>query len=151
MPRKNKTRSKFEGRVDKCLQTKKAKYEYEPFRVPYIIPASNHNYIPDFVLDNGIVLEAKGLLDPQTRKKMLLVIAQNPDLDIRMIFMRDNTINRKSKTRYSTWAEKNNIKYTVSLAGNVPDEWIAEKKNETSLEVERVNPFTREKKKDGEN
>lgn len=55
---------------------------------------------------------------------MALVIEQHPDLDIRLLFMRDNPIYKGSKTKYSTWCKERGIKFHVSANGEVPDEWL---------------------------
>lgn len=123
-----KFRSGFEKKVRASLDSHKAKYTYESETIQYEMPASKHRYTPDFTLGNGIVVEAKGKFDAAARKKMALVIEQNPDRDIRMLFMRDNPITKTSKTRYSDWCEKRNVKYHVSLLGEVPEEWIREKR-----------------------
>lgn len=120
-------RSGFEKKVADSLKSKGVDYKYESCKIPYKIPESKHNYIPDFELPNGIFVEAKGKLDRVARKKMLLVVQQNPDKDIRFVFMRDNYIAKGSKTKYSTWADKHGIKYTVNVRGEIPDEWISEK------------------------
>ena len=60
---------------------------------------------------------------------MALVVEQNPHLDIRILLMRDNKISKQSKTRYSDWLEKRNIKYAISEYGIIPEEWLAEKKD----------------------
>jgi hypothetical protein len=60
---------------------------------------------------------------------MAAVIEQNPDLDIRMLFMRNNPITKTSKTKYSDWCDKRGIKYHISANGSVPEEWIAETNN----------------------
>lgn len=99
-------------------------FQYEPIKLKYTIPETDRTYCPDFVLANGIIVEAKGQFDREMRKKMELVIAQNPDKDIRILFMRDNYINRGSKTRYTDWCKKRNIKCAVSYKGEVPDEWL---------------------------
>lgn len=57
---------------------------------------------------------------------MALVIEQNPDKDIRFLFMRDNKIQKTSKMRYSDWCEKRGIKCYVSEDGHVPEEWLNE-------------------------
>lgn len=121
-------RSGLEKKVAEYLDSNKVKYEYETVVVSYEIPAETHKYKPDFILDNGIIIEAKGNFDAKTRKKMSLVIEQNPDLDIRMLFMRNNTISKSSKTTYGDWCDKRQIKYAVSSAGVVPDEWLKPKK-----------------------
>ena len=59
---------------------------------------------------------------------MLLVIKQHPDLDIRMVFQRHtNKLFKGSRTTYSEWCEKHNIKWADK---QVPIEWIKEKKKQ---------------------
>jgi len=108
------------------------KYQYEPTRLSFVVPETDRVYVPDFQLPNGIYVEAKGLFDRDSRKKMLLVTQQHPNLDIRMLFMRDNTISKKSKTKYTTWCEENGIICAVSKDGHIPAEWINNKKKEKS-------------------
>ncbi len=122
-------RSGFEKKGADNLTKRKVKFTYEKDRIPYVIPASKHNYCPDFILDsNDIVLEFKGKFDAATRRKMALVIEQNPNRDIRMVFMRDNKISKTSKTKYSDWCEARGIKCHVSVLGEVPEAWVKEKK-----------------------
>lgn len=59
---------------------------------------------------------------------MSLVIEQNPDLDIRLLFMLNNTLTKQSKTTYTDWCEKRSIKCAVSREGEVPAAWLKEKK-----------------------
>lgn len=99
---------------------------YEKRRLAYTVPSKKKHYIPDFELPNGIIIEAKGNFNAVSREKMLLAITQNPELDIRMLLMRDNKINKKTKTKYSDWLEKHGIKYAVSEIGEIPHEWIVE-------------------------
>ena len=80
--------------------------------------------MPDFKLANGIYVEFKGKLDRIAREKMQLVVAQNPALDIRMLFMRNNRLSKTSKTSYMDWAAKHGIKAHVSANGEIPQEWI---------------------------
>ena len=63
------------------------------------------NTHPDFFLPNGVIIEAKGFFKPSDRRKMLAVKEAHPELDIRFVFMRDNTLSKSSKTTYSMWAE----------------------------------------------
>lgn len=118
------SRSGFERKIQADLKAKGIKFKYESQTLAYKVPASVHRYVPDFELPNGIIVEAKGNFDRTARKKMELVIAQHPDKDIRMLFMRDNTISKKSRTTYSSWCEKRNIKYHVSLDGIIPQSWL---------------------------
>jgi hypothetical protein len=117
-------RSGFEKKVAKCLEKKKVQFEYEKERLPYLVPTIRKVYTPDFLLPNGIVIEAKGNFDRASRKKMALVLEQHKDRDIRMLFMRDNPINKGSKTKYSDWCKERGIKFHISSLGEVPDEWL---------------------------
>ena len=117
-------RSGFEAKVAKKLKDNKVKFEYETEKLKYAVPESYHTYTPDFILPNGIMVEAKGRFTPADRKKMSLVIEQNPDKDIRLIFMMDNTLSRASKTTYSAWCKKRDIKCHVARDGSIPKEWM---------------------------
>lgn len=119
-------RSGFEKKVKNSLEQQKAKYEYESEHLSYNVPASKHRYTPDFTLANGTIIEAKGKFDAAARKKMALVIEQNPDRDIRMLFMRNNKITKTSKTKYSDWCDKRGVQWAASSSGQVPEEWIVE-------------------------
>lgn len=115
-------KSKFEKVLGEQLVKLKAGALYEPFKLKYILDLT---YTPDWVLPNGIILEGKGLLDYETRRKMLAVKLANPDLDIRFIFMKGtNKIRKGSDTTYMDWAEQNGFK---ASDGYVPPEWIREK------------------------
>lgn len=121
-------RSGFEVKAAKYLDDSGVEYTYEEDVIPYVIPESTHKYRPDFKLANGIYIEAKGRFTAADRKKMSLVIEQNPDLDIRMLFMSNNTLNRSSRTTYTDWCDKRGIKCHVSSKGEIPKEWHAEQK-----------------------
>ena len=122
--KKNNYKSKFEQKIADDLIKKKVKVDYETLKLKYVIPESNHIYTPDFILPNGIVVETKGKFDLKDRKKMLLVIEQHPELDIRMLFQRaKNPIRKGSKTSYSDWCDKNNIKWADR---EIPKSWYSE-------------------------
>lgn len=113
-------RSGLEERIADLLVELGVKYEYESTKVPYVI---QHSYTPDFILPNGVWLEAKGYWDSKDRKKIKSVIQQNPDIDLRMVFQAPfNTISKKSKTTYAQWCDKLGIKWT-SFA-NIPIDWL---------------------------
>ena len=98
--------------------------EYESEKLAYVIPASKHTYNPDFKLPNGIFIETKGRFTLEDRKKHLLIKAQKPDLDIRIVFQNPNAkLNKRSKTTYGMWADKNGFKWATK---QVPIEWINE-------------------------
>jgi len=116
-------RSRFEGKVADELDRLGIKWEDEVYALEYFKPIRNgvcHEckgatvyarrwYYPDFWLpDHGCFLEAKGKFGQVDRMKMRLVKESHPDEDIRMVFMRNNLIGRKSQTttRYVDYAEK---------------------------------------------
>lgn len=124
--------SGFEVRGASFLDKKKVKYEYEREAIKYTIPESVHSYTPDFFLPNGVILEFKGRWTAPDRKKIALVLQQHPELDLRLVFMSDNTLTKRGKTRYSDWCEKRGIKYHVSKDGSIPKEWYSSKKKQTT-------------------
>jgi hypothetical protein len=126
-------RSGLEDRVEKELKEAGCSAEYEPFKIPYFVPASQHRYTPDFVLENGIVIETKGRWDLDSRKKHKLLKEQYPDLDLRMVFSNSKARIRKgAKTRYCDVCEKLGIPYADK---SVPQEWVQEKANRKSLQI----------------
>ena len=117
-------KSGLEENISNQISEKGIVVEYETEQVEYIIPASSHNYHPDFKLPNGIRVETKGRFVLADRKKHLLVKEQHPELDIRFVFSNSkNKINKKSKTTYADWCEKNGFKYADKV---IPDEWFDE-------------------------
>ena len=54
-------RSGLEEKVADLLVELGISYDYESVSYPYTI---EHQYTPDFVLDNGVILEIKGYWDP---------------------------------------------------------------------------------------
>ena len=93
--------------------------------LPYTIPATKHNYTPDFVLPNGIIVEAKGIFDVADRQKHILVKKQYPHLEIRFVFSNPKTkLYKGSKTTYAMWCEKYGYKYAK---GYIPDSWLHDK------------------------
>ena len=117
-------KSGLEETISQQIESQGIKVEYETEKVPYIIPASNHTYSPDFKLPNGIRVETKGRFVAADRKKHLLVKEHNPHLDIRFVFSNSkNKIRKKSKTTYGDWCEKNGYKYADKI---IPIEWFLE-------------------------
>jgi hypothetical protein len=117
-------KSGLEEIISQQIESQGIKVEYETEKVPYIIPASNHTYSPDFKLPNGIRVETKGRFVAADRKKHLLVKEHNPHLDIRFVFSNSkNKISKKSKTTYGDWCEKNGYKYADKI---IPIEWFLE-------------------------
>lgn len=118
-------RSNYEKVVCNKLDEQNVPFQYETLNLHYEV-SEQRKYTPDVILPNGIILELKGRFSTADRKKMLLVISQHPDKDIRMVFQRHtNKLFKGSKTTYSEWCDKNNIKWADKV---VPIEWINEKK-----------------------
>lgn len=117
-------RSGLEDVVAEDLTRRGVEYEYEKFQINYTAPATNHKYTPDFRLANGIIVETKGRLTAEDRKKHLLVKQQCPDLDIRFVFQNSaQKIRKGSKTSYSDWCRKHKFLYADKT---VPEDWINE-------------------------
>ena len=119
--KKKKTfRSKLEEQVAALLDQLKVPYEYESCQVAYTI---QHHYNPDFILPNGIYLESKGYWDAKDRRKILAVVKDNPDIDLRMVFQAPfNKISKKSRTTYAQWCERHGIKWAAVHA--IPIDWL---------------------------
>ncbi len=116
-------RSGLERRIAKDLHDKGIAFEYEEQKIKYLL-SETRSYLPDFILPNGIIIEAKGRFKPEDRKKHLLIKEQHPELDIRFVFSNPNDKIRKgSKTSYSDWCDKNGFRYAK---GSIPKEWINE-------------------------
>jgi hypothetical protein len=130
-------RSGLETNIAAQLSSEGVTFAYEKLKLTYDVPASKHTYTPDFQV-GSIVIESKGAFgygpnrfaggDPaKERKKLLLIKAQHPDIDLRIVFQRASTkINKGSPTSYAMWAEKNGFKWADK--GLIPPEWIKEMK-----------------------
>lgn len=124
---KNGYRSGLEERVAKELDALSVSYRYEPCRIKYTQPAKGRTYTPDYVLENGIVIETKGRFLTADRQKHLMLQEQHPDLDIRFVFSNSNTkISKGSPTSYADWCRKNGFQFADK---SIPLEWIKEKPN----------------------
>jgi hypothetical protein len=132
-----KYRSNFERKLAKQLEEAKIGFEYEKHTYKLYLPVKMRDifcekcgsgniytvswYTPDWFLDNGIVVESKGKLMLKDRAKATAMLEQYPEVDYRMVFMRDNKISTTSKTRYSDWAERQDISYYI---GSIPERWL---------------------------
>lgn len=99
-------------------------YEYEPYNIPYLV---ERKYKPDFVLANGIIIECKGWFESEDQRKMRAVKAANPDLDIRMLFMRLAGKVQGSNMTNAAWCEKYGF---YCAEQRIPKEWLNEKTRE---------------------
>ena len=123
----------MEEAVGDQLKEAKVKYKYESLTIDFIQPEKERKYTPDFVLANGIIIETKGRMVTADRQKILMVMEQYPDLDIRIAFSRPNgRIAKKSKTTYARWASDNGIRW---CGPQIPDRWLEAPANRKSLKA----------------
>ena len=130
-------RSGFEKRVAEFLSTRGIPFDYEKdtLNISVDVPRTycgacgstgtkqDTVYTPDFKV-NETYLEAKGRLSAKERRRVLGFKASHPTLDFRLIFMRNNPIYPRSKTRYMDWAEENGI--PACIGPEIPNSWIKE-------------------------
>ena len=108
------------------LQSRGIPYTYEQRKIKWLPEVKFRTYTPDFEITTRsgktIIVETKGFWTRDDRQKMLAVVQQHPDLDIRMVFQNSNTkISKGSKTTYALWCQmKLKIPYADKL---IPEEW----------------------------
>lgn len=127
-----KLRSGFEDRIKADLDARGVKYGYETMQLNYVKLVCQHcggavtscTYTPDFVFNGKLpfVVEAKGFLDVDDRRTLTLAKRDNPTVDIRLLFQRDNVIRKGSKTRYSDWARKFGFDFHIGTF--MPMRWV---------------------------
>jgi predicted nuclease of restriction endonuclease-like RecB superfamily len=99
--------------------------KYEPISFSYTVEETR-TYIPDFQITtkSGRVfyIEYKGVLDLETRKKMVRVRDQHPALDVRFVFQKaGNKIRKGSPTTYWMWCDQNGFMWADN---EIPKEWL---------------------------
>jgi len=125
-----KGRGGLEKRIMEDLSGQGESFHYEILKIPY---QEARNYIPDFLLSNGIIIEAKGYWQTADRRKIRSVVTQHPELDLRMVFSNSkNRIAKGSKTTYADYCEYLGIPYADGL---VPRNWITEPYDEDRMAV----------------
>lgn len=113
-------RSGFERSIATNLKRRRVAFQYETVKLPYTLEKV---YTPDFILPNGVIVEAKGVLTPADRTKMRAVKAAHTDLDIRFLFMdADKKLSKKAKMTYGRWAEVNGFPW--ASGHSIPKEWL---------------------------
>lgn len=118
-------RSGLEQDTAKFLKEKGVKFTYEEFKIKWVDPKTK-TYTPDFVLENGIIIETKGRFISPDRAKHLAVRDQYPDLDIRFVFTNSKTkLYKGSKTTYGMWCDRYGFKYADRV---IPNAWLKEPK-----------------------
>lgn len=126
--KQGKGRSKYEETLLADLQSRGVSFTYEAYSVKY---TQEHTYTPDFVLPNGIIVEAKDgegsalkpSLDSKARGKMVRIKKQYPDLDIRFVFRTDQVLHSIGK-KCSTWCKEHGFPYYIGES--IPNKWFKE-------------------------
>jgi hypothetical protein len=133
-------RSGLEEQVAAYLKEKQKKVRYELLKVEWE-DLRYRTYTPDFVLDNGIIIETKGIFDTADRRKHREIKRQHPELDIRFIFSNANSrLYKGSKSRYCDWCDKHKFQWAHRV---IPEAWLKEKGKE--LKTKRVELKTKRK------
>lgn len=129
----SKYRSGLEKRIAIFLKVCKEKFSYEPkgLWVRYVKPKAK--YKPDFILSNGVIIEAKGLFRASDRSKHLLISKQHPNLDVRFVFSNSkNKLSKKSKTTYGMWCARHGFLYADQT---IPKSWLYERPSKKKLQA----------------
>ena len=112
---KGRYRSGLEKEVAAYLRQNQKKVRYEVLKVEWE-DLRYRTYTPDFVLDNGIIIETKGIFDSSDRRKHREIQRQHPELDIRFVFSNANAkLYKGAKSRYCHWCEQHKFQWALSL------------------------------------
>jgi predicted nuclease of restriction endonuclease-like RecB superfamily len=95
------------------------KYEIEKLRYQHKV----QTYTPDFLLADGTLIEYKGKMTNETRKKLLSIKRCNPKRRLCIVFEKpDNKLSsRPNSQRYWQWAEANQFEWSDQV---VDPRWV---------------------------
>jgi hypothetical protein len=96
-------RSGLEHAISLYLKEHKHKYSYESIKIEWE-DLTYRTYTPDFILNNGIIIETKGRFLTADRKKHLCIRKQHPT--------------------YAQWCFKHDFRYYDRI---IPEDWLKEK------------------------
>ncbi len=117
-------RSGLEHKLSIALDTIKYKYQYESIKIEWE-DLAYRTYTPDFILNNGIIIETKGRFLASDRRKHLAIQKQHPKLDIRFVFTNSRVkLYKGAKSTYAQWCHKYNFRYYDRI---IPECWLKEK------------------------
>jgi hypothetical protein len=118
-------RSGLEKTNARLIESAGQRVRFEEMKISYVVPETSRTYTPDFVLDNGIIVETKGKFEPSDRAKHLFIKTQHPELDIRFVFSRpQDKIRKGSPTSYAMWCDKYGFKWASKV---IPAAWLKER------------------------
>ena len=117
-------RSGLEHKISIYLKEKKCEYSYESIKIEWE-DLAYRTYTPDFILNNGIIIETKGRFLSIDRRKHLAIKKQHPKLDIRFVFTNSNSrLYKGSKSTYAMWCNRYGFRYYDRI---IPEDWLKEK------------------------
>jgi len=124
-------RSGLEEVIGEQLKALNVAARYEEITIGYTPPVKSRRYTPDWVLPNGIIIEAKGRFVTADRQKHKAIKDEHPHLDIRFVFSRPKAkLSKKSNTTYADWCKKYGFKYSDCT---VPPKWTSEPENPLAI------------------
>tara|TARA_R100000322_G_C5409776_1_gene183541 strand:+ start:504 stop:953 length:450 start_codon:yes stop_codon:yes gene_type:complete len=133
-------RSGLESDIAEYLKDKQYQVRYERLKIEWE-DLRYRTYTPDFILDNGIIIETKGIFDTEDRRKHLAIREQHPELDIRFVFSNSKAkLYKGAKSRYYEWCDKHEFKWEHRI---IPEAWLKEKGKPIRV---KLIPFKGEKK-----
>jgi len=122
-------RSGLEVNLSKYLDELNYKYGYESIKIEWE-DLAYRTYTPDFILKNGIIIEAKGMFTASDRRKHIAIKKQHPKLDIRFVFENSRRkLSKGAKSTYGEWCTKNGLLYYDRI---IPENWLKEKGTKTN-------------------
>ena len=117
-------RSRLEHKITMALDTIKYNYDYESIKIEWE-DLAYRTYTPDFILNNGIIIETKGRFLTADRRKHLCIKKQHPKLDIRFVFTNSRSkLSKGAKSTYAEWCIKHDFRYYDRI---IPEDWLKEK------------------------
>ena len=121
-------RSGLEDTINESLVQSKKSFGYETEKIPYVQPATDHTYTPDFILQkkNGgtLYIETKGRWVKADRQKFDYIFDQHENIDIRFVFQNPNAkLYKGSKTTYAQYCDKKRWLWSKK---EIPQEWLDE-------------------------
>ena len=133
-------RSGLEGQIAAFLQPIQKELRYEKLKIEWE-DLSYRIYTPDFQLDNGIIIETKGMFDNDDRRKHIAIKEQHPELDIRFVFSNSKAkLYKGAKSKYFEWCDKYSFKWAHRV---IPYDWL--KEDGKAIRTKKI-PFKGEKK-----
>ena len=117
----------------KIVAYEKLKIEWEDLKY--------RTYTPDFELDNGIIIETKGIFSAADRRKHIEIQRQHPGLDIRFVFSNARSrLYKGAKSRYCDWCDQKGFQWAHRV---IPEDWLNEDGEE--IKAKRIEVKTKRK------